>query len=99
MAETFEEKMEAMKGFSEDEMAKKIQEVKETCKSFCGECPTYTETGETELGFCATSKSKIIIEEKECLCPSCPVTGMMSLRWEYYCTRGSGREQAAAGKQ
>lgn len=98
MAETFEEKMEAMKGLSEEEMAKKIQEVKEICKSFCGECPTYTGTGETELGFCAIGKSKIIKEEKGCLCPSCPVTSMMSLRWEYYCTRGSGREQAAAEK-
>lgn len=98
MAETYEKKMEAMKSLSEEEIAKKIQEVKETCKSFCGECPTYTGTGEKELGFCATGKSKIIKEEKGCLCSSCPVTGMMSLRWEYYCTRGSGREQAAAKK-
>lgn len=98
MAETFEEKIKAMGQLSEEEMAKKVQEIKEVCKNYCGECPTYSGTGETELGFCAIGKSGKINEEKRCLCPSCPVTEMMSLRWEYFCMRGSGREQSAAEK-
>ena len=96
MAETFEEKMGAMKSLSSEEFAKRIEEVKEICKSFCGECPSYTNTGETDFGFCTIGESKIIKEEKGCLCPSCPVTSKMSLRWKYYCTRGSARELSKA---
>lgn len=95
MTETFEEEMEMMKDLSEEEMAKRMEEVKNICKAFCGECPSYTGTGETELGFCTIGKSNVIKEEKGCLCGSCPVTPKMSLRWGYYCTRGSGREQQA----
>ena len=48
---------------------------------------------------CATGKSDKISEEKGCLCGGCPVTSKMGLRWNYYCTRGSGREQMAAEKK
>jgi Protein of unknown function (DUF2769) len=49
--------------------------------------------------FCSTRKSDKITEEKGCLCGGCPVTPKMGLRWGYYCTRGSGREQMAAEKK
>jgi len=91
---SFEEKMEMMKNISSEEMMKKFEEMKEICKNYCGECPSYTGTGETELVFCSTGSSAIIRVEKGCLCPNCPVTRMMSLRWEFYCTRGSAKEQA-----
>ena len=93
MTETFEEKIAAMAGLSQEEMAERVESMKEVCKSYCGECPSYTGTGES-LVFCAMGRSSVISEEKGCLCPSCPVTEMMSLRWKFYCTRGSGREQA-----
>lgn len=48
VAETFEEKARAMQDLSEEEMAKQIEEVKNTCKSYCGECPSYEGTGETD---------------------------------------------------
>lgn len=94
---TFEEKMEAMKGLSEEEMAERIKKVKAAC--ICAGCPSYEGTGETELGFCALGKSSVIKEEKGCTCGSCPVTEMMSLRWLYYCTRGAARELAVAEKK
>ncbi|RMF90209.1 MAG: DUF2769 domain-containing protein [Methanobacteriota archaeon] len=84
---------------SEEERANKIEEVKGVCKNFCGNCPSYTGTGETDYGFCATGKSSKITEEKGCLCPGCPITGAMSLRWQYYCTGGAARELSAAEKK
>jgi len=98
MSESFEDKMKAMKDLSDEEMAKRIEEVKAICASFCGECPSYTGTGETELGFCITDKSKAITEEKGCLCTSCPITSQMSLRWKYFCTLGSAGELSEAEK-
>ena len=98
MSESFEDKINVMKDLSNEEMAKRIEEVKAICASFCGECPSYTGTGETELGFCMAVKSKVITEEKGCLCPSCPITSKMSLRWKYFCTLGSARELSEAEK-
>ena len=94
---TFEEKMEAMKDLSQEEMAERVKKVKAAC--ICASCPSYEGTGEKELAFCAVGKSSAITEEKGCTCPGCPVTDMMSLRWQYYCTRGAGRELAAAEKK
>ncbi len=94
MAETFEEKMAAMGDMSEEEIAQMIEDVKGVCKSFCGECPTHTGTEETGLAFCALGKSEIINKEKGCLCPGCPITQRLALRWDYFCMKGSGKEQA-----
>jgi hypothetical protein len=96
---TFEEVMEKMAGMSPEEMQAKIKESAEICKDYCGNCPSYEDTGETALVFCATGKSDKIKEEKGCLCPGCPIqTDLMGLRWDYYCTKGSAREQLAAEK-
>ena len=94
MNSSFEEKIEAMKDLPEEELMKRLEEMNGICKNYCGECPSYTGTGEARLVFCATGMSNIIQEERGCLCPNCPVTKMMSLRWKFYCTRGSGKEQA-----
>ena len=88
----FEQVMEKMGEMSQEEMQEQIAEVKEICKDYCGKCPSYVDTGETELGFCAIGKSDKIKVEKGCLCPECPVYEDMGLRWMVYCTRGSGRE-------
>ncbi len=92
----FEDMVEMMAGMSEEEMKAKIQESAKICADYCGKCPTYAGTGETDLVFCAKGKSDKISEEKGCLCPGCPVSENMGLRWDYYCTKGSGREQLAA---
>jgi hypothetical protein len=94
MTESFEEKMAAMAGMSEEEINRTLEDVKHTCRNFCGECPTHTSTEETKLAFCLQGGSEIIKDEKGCLCPGCPVTRKLSLRWDYFCTNGSGREQA-----
>jgi hypothetical protein len=87
----FEEAMEMMAKMSQEEMMAAKAEMKKMC--VCGNCPSYGGTGETELLFCSTGKSQKITEEKGCICGGCPVTPKMGLRWGYYCTRGSGREQ------
>lgn len=84
--------MEAMAGMSSKEMEAKIAELTKMC--ICGKCPTYVNTGEKKLLFCTTGKSSIIKKEKGCVCPGCPVQKNMSLRWDYYCLKGSGKEQA-----
>ncbi|MFQ5815025.1 MAG: DUF2769 domain-containing protein [Candidatus Hydrothermarchaeaceae archaeon] len=96
---TYEEIMEQMAGMSEEEIRAATEESKKICAEYCGVCPSYKGTGETELLFCATGKSGKITKEKGCLCGSCPVqTQRMNLRWDYYCTKGSGGEQLAAEK-
>ncbi len=92
----FEDAMKMMATMSQDEMKAKIAESAKICADFCGKCPSYTGTGEKDLVFCAKGKSKKIKAEKGCLCPGCPVTDAMGLRWDYYCTKGSGREQLEA---
>ncbi|MFQ6124955.1 MAG: DUF2769 domain-containing protein [Candidatus Heimdallarchaeota archaeon] len=87
----FEELMQQMMQMSEEERMKVMAENKKIC--ICASCPSYVETGETELLFCATGKSQVITEEKGCTCPTCPATDKMGLTHTYFCTRGSEREQ------
>lgn len=96
---TFEEALERMAGMSPEEMQARIEESKKVCAEYCGKCPSYVGTGETDLVFCAIGKSDKITEEKGCLCPGCPIQENMGLRWDYYCTKGSGRELLAAEKK
>ena len=61
----------------------------------CAKCPSWTEecTAKGEKGgYCAIGKSGCIVEEKGCICPECPVTAKLGLKWGYYCTRGSAAE-------
>lgn len=89
---SFEQVMQAMNMMSPEEREAKIAELAKMC--ICDGCPTYAGTGEKRLLFCITGKSEIIKKEKGCICPVCPVQENMALRWDYYCTRGSGKEQA-----
>lgn len=94
MEKTYEEIMKDMMSLPEAERAAKMAEATKICRDFCGRCPSYKGTGETALLFCANGKSSIIKDERGCICGGCPVQKNMALRWRYYCTRGSGREQA-----
>ena len=87
---TYEQVLEMMQGRSEEEMQVRLAEASKMC--MCAACPSYVDTGETELLFCGLGRSKVIVEEKGCTCPGCPVQQNMALRWTYYCTKGSGRE-------
>jgi hypothetical protein len=63
----------------------------------CQTCPSYVPE-ETEKVFChpLVGQSKMIIQEKGCDCPKCPVYKDGGLKNGYYCTRKSELEQEAA---
>ncbi len=94
---SFEEVLDMMNAMSKEEQIAKIKENKRLC--ICGTCPTYEGTNEKELLFCATKKSSKISKENGCTCPGCPLTEAMWLRWNYYCTRGTAKEQLELQKK
>ena len=92
---TFEEKVTMLwSKMTERQKRESIEQVRYTCKDFCGKCPSYQGTGEQSLAFCMEGKSNVIKEKKGCLCGQCPLTKTMSLRWEYYCTEGIALERS-----
>lgn len=95
----FEEKMKMMDMMmTEKQKNDGLENTKFICKDYCGKCPSYQGSGEEDLAFCMIGKSRKINEEKECLCEQCPITKTMSLRWNYYCTKGSALELSKSGK-
>jgi len=94
----FEEKIKIMDGMTEKQKQDSLEQVKHTCKDYCGKCPSLIGTGETDLAFCSIGKSSLIKEKKGCLCNQCPISKMMSLRWNYYCINGSALELSAKNK-
>lgn len=72
--------------------------IKNRSMCICGECPTYSSCmkEKDELLYCLNGKSVCPAVMKGCICPTCPVTGMMGLGKAYYCARGS--EQELRGK-
>ncbi len=92
--DTFESVMKAMKEMSPAEAAKAMEGLRGRC--ICGGCPTYTNCAKNakELIFCANGKSFMCIPaEKECICPSCPVTKDLGLKNKFFCTRGAEKAQ------
>jgi flagellar biosynthesis component FlhA len=90
----FEQVTQMMAKMSEEERMKVVEAKKNLC--ICGGCPSYTQcAGEKEeLLYCTLGKSPACItEEKGCICPQCPITDQMGLKHEYYCTKGSEKEQ------
>ena len=77
---------------TDEKLEKSKEDVIKLC--ICPMCPSWVECGE-QPGFCVASigKSKCIKEEKGCVCGPCPVTPMFGLTKEYYCTKGSEKEQ------
>lgn len=88
----FEQNIEALDRMLPEERDAKIAELTKMC--ICGACPTYIGTGETVLMFCETGRSKIIEKGNGCICPGCPVQKSLAQRWNYYCLKGSAKEQA-----
>ena len=90
----FEEMMQMMSQMTEEERMKAIEANKAFCT--CPDCPTYNKCAQEkgELFYCALGKSPACItEELGCICPACPVTEKMGLTHEYFCTKGTEREQ------
>ncbi len=61
----------------------------ETCRDFCGSCPSYP--GTDEWLFCAREKSRKKIARNGCLCPSCQVYMDYELAKTYYCAEGAAK--------
>jgi len=87
----FESMMEKMDKMSPEEMQAAVDENTKLC--ICPSCPSYMGTGESKVFFCGMGKSDKISDEKGCICPECAVTENLGLRWDYYCTSGTGKEQ------
>lgn len=83
-----------MSQMTEVERMKTIKSYKTLC--ICSNCPTYNGCAQEkgELLYCIIGKSpKCITEELGCICPACPITEKIELTNEYFCTKGTEREQ------
>jgi len=90
---TFEEKMQMMENTMTEKQKRDSREnVIYICRDYCGKCPSNPGTGGEFRAYCMLGKCSATVEPKGCLCGQCPVTKMMSLRWEYYCTFGRAQE-------
>lgn len=90
----FERMMQQMAKMTEEERMQMIESKKDLC--ICGDCPAYNDCAREnrELLYCALGNSpKCIAEETSCICLGCPITDQMGLTHEFFCTRGSEREQ------
>ena len=90
----FEGMMEKMEGMSDEEREKALEQNKPNC--ICPACPSYNQCakGKGELLYCAFGKSpECITDLKGCNCATCPITAMMGLSNEYYCTKGTEKQQ------
>ena len=66
----------------------------------CTACPTYRNVfkkgkDDDYIAYCFVTKGKSmkINNERQCVCPSCPVSVQMKLTKSFYCTRGSELQQ------
>ncbi|MHA1772448.1 MAG: DUF2769 domain-containing protein [Candidatus Thorarchaeota archaeon] len=88
---TFEQKYKSlMGGMTPEQQKKNVENVVHLCQ--CSKCPTREACGEEDLVFCIIGKLSHPVEQNGCLCSSCSLTKTMSLRWDYYCIRGSAIE-------
>ena len=90
----FEEMMQMMSKMTEKERMKAIADSKALC--ICPDCPSYTECAQKkgEVFYCAVGRSPMCIsKESGCICPACPITEKMGLTNQYFCTRGTEKEQ------
>jgi hypothetical protein len=90
----FEQAMRQMAQMTDEDRMKMIEDKRKVC--ICGGCPTYNNCARkvNELLYCALGKSPACIrEENDCICSGCPLTEQMGLKHQFFCTRGSEKEQ------
>ncbi len=90
----FEQVMQTMSQMTEEERMKAIEDNKTLC--ICPDCPTYNECAQEkgEIFYCSMGKSPTCITKGlGCICPACPITEKMGLTHDYFCTKGTEREQ------
>jgi hypothetical protein len=92
--EKFDKIIEQILNMNDEEKLKMLEDKKRIC--ICSGCPTYNDCAQktNELIFCILGKSSgCITEEMGCICPSCPIVDEIELKNEFFCTRGSEKEQ------
>jgi hypothetical protein len=86
--------LQKMSGMTEEEQKKTVEAKKALCE--CPNCPTYNECAEekAELLYCIAGVSPACItEESGCICPACPVWDKIGFKNDYFCTKGTEKEQ------
>ncbi len=86
----FEQLLHDVSKMAPDQAKNAVDGLKAMCT--CPACPTYTTCAKkaNELLFCWNGKSFMCIDkEKDCICPSCPVTKEAGLKYKHFCTRGA----------
>ena len=61
---------------------------KDTCRQFCGTCPSYLDCG-GKLLFCSRGNLQGTVAKKGCKCGMCPVSVQHNLDGGYYCIHGN----------
>ena len=90
----FEKSMIGFKKLSSEEQRKSMIEGMNLC--ICSDCPTYNDCAKNAMEglFCAHGTSfHCILQEKDCICPSCPITEQYGLTRNFFCTRGAEATQ------
>ena len=90
----FVEAMQMMAKMTNEEKMNAIGANKALC--ICGGCPSYNECAKEkgEMLYCSLGASpSCITEATVCICAGCPVTPKMGLKYQYFCTKGSEKEQ------
>ncbi|MEN6442796.1 MAG: DUF2769 domain-containing protein [Methanoregula sp.] len=90
--ERFVEMVQKLDAMAPEIKARLIDKYRTLCT--CPLCPTYTVCMKKrdEKLFCSTGKTACTAVKKACICPTCPVTSIMALKFGYYCTNGSERQ-------
>jgi hypothetical protein len=90
--ERFVEMVQKLDAMAPEVRAKVMEKYRALCT--CPVCPAYTHCmkKKEEKLFCSTGKTSCSIMKKACLCPNCPVTSMMALKFGYYCASGSEKQ-------
>ena len=86
--------MKIMSKMTEKQRMKIIKENMALC--ICLDCPTYNQCAQKkgELFYCVLGRSSTCItKESGCICPACPLTEKMGLTNQFFCTRGTEKEQ------
>jgi hypothetical protein len=94
----FEQKVMSFSKLSSKEQMQILKDDTGSC--ICPDCPTYNDCAKdsTEGLFCAHGSSFHCISlEKDCFCPSCPITEQYGLTRNFFCIRGSEAAQRWVG--
>jgi Protein of unknown function (DUF2769) len=92
--DTFIKTSKSLMTLQKDQVRAKIAELGNMC--ICGRCPTYNACAKDagEGLYCAHGTSFHCVNEGNgCLCPGCPVTKPLGLKYQAYCLAGSEKSQ------